>query len=405
MLFGFGVLLSLAALTVDVGNINADRRQLQNGADAVALAVAQKCATTGTCAAYDGAGVLDPSLQALVNANAADGKTEIRRVDGTTDGKSNAVCGTGKGLVACPTSSVPNTQNLQECPSLTLPATAKYVRVYTETKNGAGDRILPYSFGAAITGISGANQQACANVVWGPVSGAPVAFPVTFSYCDWMAVTGAKPSATPPVPGATQPPPAAGLAPGYGTAAAVPPNTLWPVVGSEVTLWTQAHGATPCTTWNGHTAPGNFGTLKNTSCLVTIDGEWAQADSGNDIPCNEDAKTNPPDPKSLNAQVGHIIYVPIFDCFTKTKGSFANCSDGANNDWFHISGYAPFYLTGYYFSSSKFGDSIFPPTAGKAPCKGGDRCVSGWFTTGMLQTSIDISGAPDFGGTAIQVNG
>jgi len=53
MLFFFGVMLALGALTVDVGNINADRRQLQNGADAVALAVAQTCAKTGTCAPTD----------------------------------------------------------------------------------------------------------------------------------------------------------------------------------------------------------------------------------------------------------------------------------------------------------------------------------------------------------------
>ena len=45
---------------------------------------------------------------------------------------------------------------------------------------------MPYSFGAAITGAgSGANQQACASVAWGP-AGAPdsAGFPVTFSHCD-----------------------------------------------------------------------------------------------------------------------------------------------------------------------------------------------------------------------------
>ena len=39
-----GVLLGMAALTVDVGLIHAERRELQNGADAGALAVAQQCA-------------------------------------------------------------------------------------------------------------------------------------------------------------------------------------------------------------------------------------------------------------------------------------------------------------------------------------------------------------------------
>ena len=40
VLFGFGVMLAAAAFTIDVGNINAERRQLQHGSDSVALAVA-----------------------------------------------------------------------------------------------------------------------------------------------------------------------------------------------------------------------------------------------------------------------------------------------------------------------------------------------------------------------------
>ncbi len=36
------VFIGMAALTVDVGNISAERRQLQNGADAVALSAAME---------------------------------------------------------------------------------------------------------------------------------------------------------------------------------------------------------------------------------------------------------------------------------------------------------------------------------------------------------------------------
>ena len=38
------VLVGMAALVVDVGAVVEEKRQLQNGADAAALAVAQSCA-------------------------------------------------------------------------------------------------------------------------------------------------------------------------------------------------------------------------------------------------------------------------------------------------------------------------------------------------------------------------
>ena len=43
-LFMFFVAFGSAAMTIDVGNTNTDRRQRQNGVDAVALAVTKQCA-------------------------------------------------------------------------------------------------------------------------------------------------------------------------------------------------------------------------------------------------------------------------------------------------------------------------------------------------------------------------
>ena len=54
ILFSSGVLIGCAALTVDVGQLYSERRQLQNGADAAALSLAKVCATGGTCS-YAGA--------------------------------------------------------------------------------------------------------------------------------------------------------------------------------------------------------------------------------------------------------------------------------------------------------------------------------------------------------------
>lgn len=410
MLFGLGVILSLAALTVDVGSINADRRQLQNGADAVALAVAQKCASTGTCAAYDGTGALDPSLQALANANAADRKTEVRRVDGTTDGNRNAICGTATGLVACPTSSVPDTQNLQECPSVTLPGTAKYVRVYTETKNSDGDRILPYYFGAAITGISGANQQACATVGYGPGKRTGPVLPIAMSYCEWKTATGADPRAIPAIAGTYVSPPdySFGVAYGYDAIPASP-TPPWPTVTEKEIYTAQTVPAPGCTTWNGNAAPGNFSALVQTpsnSCVTTAN-EWISGGPGgpgNDSPCTD---------AQLNSYRGKIVAVPLFDCVSSSTGPITpttNCLDGGNTNY-HITGYASFYLTGWQFSSTSnpYDRSIkdnhqlcrAPGTTGNS-----GRCLSGWFTSGMQNTGeLDLSGTPDFGTKVIQMLG
>ena len=45
------VLLGMGAMVVDVGGLWSERRQLQNGADASSLAIAQMCAG-GDCSGY-----------------------------------------------------------------------------------------------------------------------------------------------------------------------------------------------------------------------------------------------------------------------------------------------------------------------------------------------------------------
>ncbi len=68
MLFGF------AAISVDVGVLWSDKKQLQNGADAAALAIAQACAA-GDCGDYE----TDADL--LAGLNKVDGNAEAVEVD------------------------------------------------------------------------------------------------------------------------------------------------------------------------------------------------------------------------------------------------------------------------------------------------------------------------------------
>ncbi|MEA2687126.1 MAG: hypothetical protein QOE93_2321 [Actinomycetota bacterium] len=127
-------LIAMAALVVDVGALLDERRQLQNGADAGALAVAHSC-VLGAC---------DATLaEGLADANARDGDSAVD--------------------------------------SVTYPA-ANQARVTTSTKNG-GESILPYAFGQVLTGQKGKTVRATSTAAWGPPSSATV-LPLVISECD-----------------------------------------------------------------------------------------------------------------------------------------------------------------------------------------------------------------------------
>lgn len=66
------VLIGAGALAVDVGQIYAERAQLQNGADAAALAVAKRCHKSGCDQA-----AADALAKDLANANANDGGSKV----------------------------------------------------------------------------------------------------------------------------------------------------------------------------------------------------------------------------------------------------------------------------------------------------------------------------------------
>lgn len=71
------VLIGVGAIAVDVGQIYAERAELQNAADAGALAGAQICSETGGCAQSDANAV----AALLANQNSKDGVSRVRFVD------------------------------------------------------------------------------------------------------------------------------------------------------------------------------------------------------------------------------------------------------------------------------------------------------------------------------------
>lgn len=127
-------LFGMAALVIDVGALRLERRQLQNGADAAALAVAQSCAR-GSC---------DDTLAAdLAEANASDDAAAV-----------DSVLRTGN-----------------------------QVRVATSTSTADGGTVVPYLFGQLLTGEAGKTVHASATAGWGPV-GRATTVPLAISRCE-----------------------------------------------------------------------------------------------------------------------------------------------------------------------------------------------------------------------------
>jgi Flp pilus assembly protein TadG len=138
LMIGFSVaLVGMAALVIDVGSILDEKAQLQNGADAAALGVAQNCAvsTDGTC---------DKTIaNSLANSNARDNSSDV---------------------------------------SVGVDMGTKLVTAKTTTRTGTSS-ILPYYFGQALTGVNGRTHSATASATWA-VAGGALVLPFAISPCN-----------------------------------------------------------------------------------------------------------------------------------------------------------------------------------------------------------------------------
>lgn len=135
-------MFAMAALVIDVGALLQERRELQNGADAGALAIAQACAE-GECGDYVA------TATELARANAGD---DAATVD-----------------------------------SVTFPG-SRTVTVVTSTETGDGKTILPYAFANLLVGEKGQKVHAAATAGWGSPQKATT-FRLTISECEWNALT------------------------------------------------------------------------------------------------------------------------------------------------------------------------------------------------------------------------
>lgn len=279
------VLLGFAALAVDVSALHAERRELQNGADAAALAIAQDCAGATGC---------DPSIAArYADANAGDGAAAV-----------DEVCGAGPGLAACAT---PPTGSAAA-------GAAGWVSVGTRTRTvpaGGGGRTdqVPFRLAPALRLVSagdfdGRTVGAGAVAAWGAPAAATTA-PLAISRCEletYRATRGGLPEG----------PPFAQLPTGVATRGTF--------LGFPV--------PTTCPAGPWADSLGGFVWLSPAggSCQVRLR-------VGDSVPARGDR----PGCVSLDDLLGTTVLVPVFG---STSGTFLNRR-------YDIEGFAALHVTGY----------------------------------------------------------
>lgn len=359
VMIGAGVLFGMGALVVDIGQMYENRAELQNGADAAALAVAKSCAQ-GNCPSSAGAATAAAASYATLNAaKLTGGQANVNFVCGL-----NGAAAVGSG--PCPGAP----KNV--CPP-NPPSGANYVDVETSTLLANGSTLLPPVFAGTLAGShTGRTVYACAQAEWGaPLSSTTVGFTIT--KCTWDAATGQGTGN----PGVFAPPPP------------YPPN---PSASLDQVVYLKGNGGgtSGCPTEPaGAAAPGNFGWTSdpNATCTTFITNGVYSGSTGNSV--SNDCK-----PLLQSWQANRtVIEVPVYESVSGT---------GANVMYTMppYGGFAAFVITGYHLPSMSATDWV----TGKIPCSGGNSCISGFFTHDLVDTAGSLGGV-DLGADIIKLTG
>ena len=171
MLLATGVLLGMTALVVDVGQLYAEREELQSGADSAAMTVALDCVKRR---------VACPSLglakaEEAADANAGDGRANVEEF-----------CGRDRRL-ALPTCLPDGDKNLADCIG-DAPADVNFIQVRTRTEVATDDYVLPFAFAHSMAGMGdGVTVGACSRVAYGPPK---FVLGLTISACEYERTRG-----------------------------------------------------------------------------------------------------------------------------------------------------------------------------------------------------------------------
>ena len=340
------VLLGFGALVVDVGALYAEKRELQNGADSAAYAVAVSCGRFAT-----GCSTAAATAQGSADKNANDGVTTV-----------DEVCGTS-GLSPCGSSPCPLT------PASTLPASGTtYVRVTTSVRTSTNATVMPPLLARAFGATAGARVCAEATVSWGAPAGGRT-IPVTFSKCEFARLV---PTGVPADPG----------------------------TGTPQILFHDGNSADPCSASRSNAdAPGSFGFITPddaTNCVATVINGTLSTSTGNSVPNNTQCRARLDKDKQTAAFPDRLyqslVLIPIFDQ-TGVTGT-------GNNVTYPIIGYAEFYVTGW-----NFGGQYYYPEPPSRPCSGTTTCIAGYFVRYVDSSAVLGTGPATYGVAAVKLTG
>jgi hypothetical protein len=340
---GTGVLLGMGALVIDVGQIYQERGELQNGADAAALAVAKSCAL-GACAPGVAGQLADGNASSLTGGAAG----------------VPLVCGSGS-LGGCPAS----TGSLTSCPPAP-PAGTNFVDVYTATQTPSGSTLLPPVFATSLlgAGYKGTTVRACAQAEWGPPSAATTVA-LTISACEWDQATQ-QGNVFAPAPPYSQDP--------------LPPSSFDQVLtlnpGNDTGCATEPAGAD---------GPGTFGLAGDATgnCTLPVSGSSFAAGTGPSVSAACQLVLQ-------SAQQDEIpILVPVYVSLNNASGTYV------------LQGFADFVVTGYNLPSGlNAADWLNPANS----CQGTDYCLTGYLVQGVIPATGSLAGT-DLGASVIDLTG
>jgi len=431
-----GFMLGLGAIVTDVGSWYSERAQLQNGADAGALAVAQTCA----------AGKCDLAV-ATANQYAEGSSNNNGKLNTSAAVTSGFPCGNSPGsstpLPACPA----GTEDGTYCP-LPPQSGTPYVDVHDNTSQ----TVAPILGSLLDKNDTGKTILACAQAQWGPPTTLGNGDALTMSACEWLKDTangkefGAVPSfnndSTPNY--AYQQNVPKGLPSYLDTITdrradttgdytdskglnfyldnnitdphATPrtyayPNEVPPIpppgvpahiAGSETVLTTIGFGNNCKEGNSGGTAPGQFGWLSNSSCSVIISGStYGGAPGASSAPCLQAFQES--------RSTGTPIFLPVYNGVTPgTNGNGAQ---------YILYGFAAFVVTGWdmtnanagNWSAMKVASSLVTTADNSVPAMNANyctkklvgsanaQCIYGFFTQALIKAS-ELPGGGGSGG-------
>lgn len=361
VLLGGGVLLGMAALTIDVGLLYAEREELQSGADAAAVAVAKVCVGGNDRCTH---GRMGRVVDRYADRNAHD------RASNAT------VCGFAPDLPDAanllPPTCGGGSSGLTDCLGDTPSSSQPYVEVRTDTRTPRGGNVLPPVFAQTVTGTTGTDVHACSRVSWGPVEEA--------ASDDTLGIAISENDFDDAIDDGSgfQPPPGGGPVSSRG----------------EVALTFRTPSCAGGPGGGGCGGPGGFGRfgfLTGRDCSPNLRvGAW------------RDGQLTPETPSGCADRLRDVhdnetpIAVAIFDDTSSTH--------------FQVSGIAVFVVTGWRSPpgwSGGPGEDHSPMFSSTSTCSGPSStfCIYGYFTTRVFETGTGALGDDHYGAVYVRTIG